>query len=111
MDVSLEIELSTESILTIEQERAKMESNGTKMSRVLKSVKNGVVAFLGYLVGRFYFERVTELKSRTVICPRARQGGSIPPAPPVFYLSQLVGEDLGECYSTSIPNAFQQTDL
>lgn len=69
MDVSLEIELSTESILTIEQERAKMESNGTKMSRVLKSVKNGIVAFLGYLVGRFYFERVTELKSLTVICP------------------------------------------
>ncbi len=69
VDVSLEIELSTESILTIEQERAKMESNGTKISRVLKSVKNGIVAFLGYLVGRFYFERVAELKSRTVICP------------------------------------------
>jgi len=45
-DVSLEIELSTAPLVTLEQEKEHMKSN----SNIMKNVKGGIVALLGCLV-------------------------------------------------------------
>jgi hypothetical protein len=47
-DVSLGIELSNAPLVTLEQESVKMKSNSN--SNIMKYVKGGIVALLGYLV-------------------------------------------------------------
>ena len=58
VDASLEIELSNASLVTLEQEKNPIKSNSN--SNIMKNVKGGIVALLGCLVGRFYFERVAD---------------------------------------------------
>jgi hypothetical protein len=45
VDASLEIELSTAPLVTLEQEKVDMKSNSN--SNIMKNVKSGIVAFLG----------------------------------------------------------------
>ena len=58
VDVSLEIELLNAPLITLVQENDDMKSNCN--SNIIKNVKSGIVALLGCLDGRFYFERVAD---------------------------------------------------
>lgn len=76
--MSLGIELSTTPLVTMEQETADMKSNNN--SNIMKNVKSGIVALLGYLDGRFYFERDTSLDTSRSL-PRSAPWGFDSPAP------------------------------
>lgn len=58
VDVTLEIELLNAPLATLAQEKDDMNSNSN--SDIIKNVKSGIVALLGCLDGRFYFERVAD---------------------------------------------------
>jgi hypothetical protein len=76
--VSLGIELSTAPLVTLVQEEAEMKRNSN--NNIMKNVKGGIVALLGYLVGRFYFERGTGLDTNCS-SPRSAPWGFDSPAP------------------------------
>lgn len=79
--MSLEIELSTAPLVTLEQEKADMKSNNNR--NIMKNVKSGIVALLGCLVVDSISSE-SQAKNATAVCPGARHGGSIPPSPTIF---------------------------
>ncbi|PXF29430.1 hypothetical protein WH50_20770 [Pokkaliibacter plantistimulans] len=78
VDVSLEIELSTAPLVTLEQEKAHMKS--TSNSNIMKNVKSGIAALLGCLVVDSISSE-SQAKNATVVYLGVRHGGSIPPTP------------------------------
>lgn len=76
--MSLGIELTTAPLVTLVKEEAEMKR--TSNSNIMKNVKGGIVALLGYLVGRFYFERDTGLGTNRSL-PRSAPWGFDSPAP------------------------------
>ena len=76
--MSLGIELTTAPLVTLVTEEAEMKR--TSNSNIMKNVKGGIVALLGYLVGRFYFERGAGLGTNRSL-PRSALWGFDSPAP------------------------------